>query len=211
VEIRESDKRPQVREIVAVLLLSVTAILTAWTGFQASKWAGAMSIAFSQASTARIEATRLDAVVNRKQTIQVALFVQWVQAHQVRDERLADFLAERFPEPLATAFPVWLDSRPFAGSGGAGSPFELPEYSIPEQEQATEADGRADAKFQEALRNNQRSDDYTVLTVGFAAVLFFAALSGRMRSPRTQWAMLGLGLCGFVVLSYLLLTFPKLV
>jgi hypothetical protein len=38
-----------------------------WTGFQASKWSGAMSISFSQASTARIEATRLEGVANRKE------------------------------------------------------------------------------------------------------------------------------------------------
>ena len=46
-------------ELVAVLLLSITAIMTAWAGFQSSKWGGAMSISFAQASTARIEAARL--------------------------------------------------------------------------------------------------------------------------------------------------------
>src|SRR5215218_8770632 len=44
------------RETIALILLSVTAIMTAWCGFEASKWGGEMSIAFSQASSARIEA-----------------------------------------------------------------------------------------------------------------------------------------------------------
>ena len=35
--------------LVSILLLSATAILTAWTGFQASNWGGAMSISFTQA------------------------------------------------------------------------------------------------------------------------------------------------------------------
>jgi len=35
-------------EIVAVAMLSVTAILTAWCGFQASKWSGERSIAFAE-------------------------------------------------------------------------------------------------------------------------------------------------------------------
>ena len=53
-----SQHRVDWREIVVVVLLSVTTILTAWVGFQSSKWGGAMSISFAQASTARIEATR---------------------------------------------------------------------------------------------------------------------------------------------------------
>ena len=38
-------------------MLSVTAILTAWCGFQASKWSGERAIAFAEASAARVEAT----------------------------------------------------------------------------------------------------------------------------------------------------------
>lgn len=100
------DARPDWRELIAVVLLTVTAIVTAWTGFQASKWSGAMSISFSQASTARIEAARLEGVANRKLIIQVSLFTQWLQAHQAGDVELTDFLESRFPEPLASTFPV---------------------------------------------------------------------------------------------------------
>ncbi|MGH1563298.1 hypothetical protein [Mumia sp. DW29H23] len=199
------------RELVTVVLLSVTAILTAWTGFQASKWSGAMSIAFSQASTARIEASRLDADANRKQTIQVQLFSQWLSAYQQGDTQLADFLEQRFPEPLKTAFPVWIASRPLQNPDAAASPFALPEYAIPETAQAEASDARADAKFREALRNNQRGDNYTALTIAFAAVLFFGALAGRMRDRRSQWALLTLGIVGCLVLSGILVSFPKLV
>ena len=64
----QHSQRPAVDwlELAAVLLLAVTAIMTAWTGFQSSKWSGAMSISFAQASTARIDAARLEGVANRK-------------------------------------------------------------------------------------------------------------------------------------------------
>lgn len=210
-DVPETQRAHDWREFVAVILLSVTAILTAWSGFQSSKWGGAMSISFSQASTARIEAARLEGVANRKVTIQVSLFTQWLQAYQAEDETLADFLENRFPEPLATTFPLWLEERPLVNADAPATPFEMPEYAIPELAAAAEADDRADAKFAEALRNNQRGDNYTVLTVAFATVLFFGALSGRMRTLRAQWAFLILGWVGFLVASSLLLTFPKLV
>jgi hypothetical protein len=198
------------RELIAILLLSVTAILTAWTGFQASKWSGAMSISFSQASTNRIEAARMEATASRKLSVQVTLFTQWLEAYQAGDSELTEFLQARFPEPLATVFPVWLDSRPLKDPNAPSTPFEMEQYVIPESLEASAADATADRKFQVALRNNQRGDNYTVLTIGFAAVLFFAALSERMRRRSAQWAMLCIGGTGFVILAVVLMTFPKM-
>jgi hypothetical protein len=206
-----SPKQVDWREVVVVVLLSVTTILTAWVGFQSSKWGGAMSIAFSQASSARIEATRYEGVANRKISVQADLFAQWASAYSGGDTALADFLADRFPEPLATTFPIWLESEPLKNPDAAASPFDLPEYRIPELAQAAASDARADAKFQQALTNNQRGDNYTLLTVAFAAVLFFAAMSGRMRSTRGGDMLLGLALLLFVVASAFLVAFPKLV
>jgi hypothetical protein len=199
------------REIVTVVLLSVTAIVTAWTGFEASKWGGAMSIAFSQASSARIEAARFEATANRKLNVQVGLFTQWLQAYQADDSELTTFLERRFPEPLATTFPEWLASRPLKNPDAPATPFDMDEYVIPETTLAIEADARADEKFQEALRNNQRGDNYTVLLIAFATVLFFGALAGRMKTSRSQWTMLAIGCIGFVICAAVLISFPKLV
>lgn len=199
------------RELIAILLLSVTAILTAWTGFQASKWSGAMSISFSQASTNRIEAARMEGTANRKLSVQVSLFTQWLEAYQSGDTELAGFLQARFPEPLATVFPAWLDSRPLKDPDAPATPFDMEQYVIPESVHARAADATADRKFRQALRNNQRGDNYTVLTIGFATVLFFAALSERMRRRSAQWALLCIGGVGFVLLAVILMTFPKMI
>lgn len=77
-ESNPADRAAHWRELVAVVLLSTTALLTAWSGFQSHKWGGVMAISFSEASTARIEASRADGVANRMQAVQVALFAQWV-------------------------------------------------------------------------------------------------------------------------------------
>lgn len=209
--VTSAESRTDWRELVAILLLSVTAILTAWTGFQASKWSGAMSISFSQASTNRIQAAREEGIANRKLSVQVSLFEQWLQAYQARDTELTDFLEARFPEPLATVFPSWLETQPLKNPDAPATPFDMEEYVIPESVLARASDAAADRKFREALRNNQRGDNYTVLTIGFAAVLFFAALSERMRRRRAQWALLCIGGVGFVILAVILVSFPKMI
>jgi cytochrome bd-type quinol oxidase subunit 2 len=74
-----------------------------------------------------------------------------------------------------------------------------------------EADERADALFADALANNQRGDSYTLLTVLFAAVLFFTAMSARMDRAPSQWFLLSLaGVLGVIGVGFLL-TFPKLI
>ena len=47
--------RKRVIDAIAVFVLSAVAVLTAWCGFQSSKWGGEMSIAFSEASSARVQ------------------------------------------------------------------------------------------------------------------------------------------------------------
>jgi hypothetical protein len=70
---------------------------------------------------------------------------------------------------------------------------------------------RPNETFTRALDNSRRGDNYTLLTVAFASVLFFAAMSGRLRSRRAEWAMLGLALGLFAMAVLLLVAYPKLI
>jgi len=199
------------REFTAVVLLSITAIVTAWSGFQSSKWGGAMSISFSQASTARLEAARGESDANRQIAVQVNLYTAWSSAYANDQTALAEYLASQFPEPLASSFKAWRAADPENNPEVPRNPFDMPQYQPEGLKVAAEADARADAKFQQALDNNQRGDNYTLLTVIFALVLFFAAVSGRIASPRNQWILLGLAGALFVAGLFALLAMPKLV
>ncbi len=199
------------RELIAVILLSVTAIATAWSGFQSSKWGGEMSISFSKASTARIEASRADGNANRQLTIQVQLYTQWIEAYAADDMVLADYLSARFPEPLASAWAAWIALEPQQNPDAPASPFEMPQYVQPDAVASQEADARADALFQQALNNNQRGDNYTLLAVVFATVLFFAAVSGRVKRNLSAWFLLGVGLVLFTTATVILVSYPKII
>jgi hypothetical protein len=211
---RQKDERetprPEWLELVAVIVLSVTTILTAWSAFQASKWGGAMSIAFSEASSARIESTRLDGAADVRTANQLGLWTEWASATADEDVALATFLVDRFPQPLATAHEDWLAAGGPSPDGPA-SPFDMSSFVMPERVEAVAANDRAGERFAAALANNQRGDNYTVLTVLFASVLFFTAMSGRVRAVRSQQVLLGMGLTLGLLGLVLLATFPKLV
>jgi hypothetical protein len=199
------------RELVAVIVLAVTAVLTAWSGFQSSKWGGEMSIAFSRASTARLEATRHAAQADAARGFDLNIFGIYVQAVAEENEPLREFVETRFTDHFVVAFDAWVAMNPRENPDAAPSPFALPEYQPPGEAEAAEADARADELFAQALRNNQRGDNYTLLTVLFALVLFFTAVSQRLRSAALTWAVLvGATVLLFIGIGFLV-AFPKII
>ncbi|QDP96719.1 hypothetical protein FOE78_13095 [Microlunatus elymi] len=203
---RPKDPTARVRDVIVLVLLSVTAVVTAWCGFQSSKWGGAMSISFSQASSARIAAARDQGEANSARQIDVSLWTLFVQATATGDKQLASYVQARFPDRLEIAYKAWQ-----AQGQKADSPFALAAYQPPGQAASVAADRDADRKFATALEYNTRGDHYTVLTVLFAIVLFFAAVSPRLARPLTQWLMLAFALALFLAGVIIAATLPILI
>lgn len=196
----------EARQIVAVFLLSVTAILTAWCGFESSKWSGQMSIQFSEASGARIRSVDLASEARDAQAVDLAIYTQWIDAVAEGDTALADYVRARFTPAFAVAFDEWE-----AGGQDLRSPFAEPSYVPAGREESVAAGKLADEKFASALESNQRGDNYSLLTVLFAMVLFFTAMSERNTSGWAGWFLLGLGAVVAVAGGVILATFPVLV
>nr|WP_194719930.1 hypothetical protein [Cellulosimicrobium arenosum] len=192
-------------------MLGLTAILTAWSGFEASKWGGEMSIAFSRASTQRIVASTEATNAQAARAIDLQVFGLYLEGVADDNDLLADFAEERFTPHFAVAFDEWYASEPLKNPDAAPSPFALESYVPPGQVESAEADERADAYFVRALANNQRGDNYTILTVLFALVLFFGAFANRFRTERISWAMVGGAAVLMVVGVGFLLSFPKII
>lgn len=206
VESRRHRRWAEAREIVAVFLLSVTAILTAWCGFESSKWGGQMSIQFSEASAARIRSVDFASEARDAQAVDLAIYTEWIDATARGDTALADYVRARFTPAFAVAFDDWE-----AGGQGLKSPFAEPSYVPAGREESVEASKRADEKFASALESNQRGDNYSILTVLFAMVLFFTAMSERNKTGWAGWFLLGLGAVVAIAGGIILATFPILV
>lgn len=196
----------EAREIIAVFLLSVMAILTAWCGFESSKWGGQMSIQFSQASGARIQSVDLASESRDARAVDLTIYSQWVEAVASGDQALADYLRDRFTPAFTIAFDQWE-----ADGEDLKSPFAEPSYVPVGTEESAAASKLADEKFEAALESNQRGDNYSILTVLFAMVLFFTAMSERSRSRWAGWFLLSLGAVVAVAGGIILATFPILV
>ncbi|MGA7149011.1 MAG: hypothetical protein WBX17_11050 [Microbacterium sp.] len=199
----EPTRESKVWDVVSVFLLSITAVLTAWCGFESSKWGGEMSIAFSQASSARVQAANADGEARDNQQYDLTIYTQWVLAQADGREELVQFIEARFSPEFRVAFDAWE-----AGGREALGPFVMPEYQPPGTVESKELSARADAKYQEALEHNQRGDNYTLLTVLFALVLFLTAMSQRELVPWMRRALLILATVAAATGLIVMLTFP---
>lgn len=211
---RQAGDAPPSRgvEIVSAVLLSVTVILTAWSAFESSKWGGAMAISFSQASSSRIQANRAAVEAAEAKQIDLTVYTQWFQAKANQNEEAADYVAARFTDRLQVAFDEWVGLGGISDPANAPpSPFALESYVVPGTAEIAALDARADSKFEQALRDNQRGDNYTILGVLFAVVLFFAAMATRFTNRNVQIGMLTFAGVAFVVGAAFLASFPKLI
>ncbi|WP_430647115.1 hypothetical protein [Agromyces sp. GXS1127] len=197
------DRWTRATEIVGVFLLSITAVLTAWCGFESSKWGGEMSIAFSQASSARIQAASAEGEARSAEIFDLTIYASYVEAVGRGEDELAEYIRARFTPEFEVAYVEWV-----ADGQVERAPFAREEYVPDGTEEAEELNARADAKFAEALENNQRGDNYSLLTVLFALVLFLTAMSQREIAPWVARTLLGLAAVVAVIGVVILATFP---
>jgi hypothetical protein len=202
-EVSTASRDSRILDVVTVFVLSITAVLTAWCGFEASKWGGEMSIAFSQASSARVQSTAAEGKARDARLYDLSIYTEWVLAVADGREDLQRFIEDRFTPEFQVAFDAWEN-----GGREELGPLAMEEYVPPGTDDAVVLAAQADAKFDEALRNNQRGDNYLLLTVLFALVLFLTAMSQRELVPWMRRALLGLGIIVALIGVIVMFTFP---
>jgi hypothetical protein len=193
---RESEpppRRERVLELGAVLLLSVTTLATAWSGYQAARWSGEQSQGYAQASTTRIKAQRESTQAGQLRIDDLLLFDGWLNARDTGDDKLAAVYRRRFRPEFVPAFRAWLAQHPFTNPRARPGPLYMPQYRPAAQAAANALDAKADALYSEGTEAKSNDDKYILSTVFFAAVLFFAGISLRLDWRPLRVAVLCLG------------------
>jgi hypothetical protein len=167
-------------ELVATILLSFTALVTAWGGYQASLWDGIQSSKYMQATAARTEASLLRTEANQQRLADLDVFTNYVDARLLGEDEVATFYRERFRPQLEKAFVAWESLDPWTVPAAApASPLAMPEYEVQQEFVAQDLEERAEILFQEGEDANRFSDIFTLGTLLFATTLFFAGISER--------------------------------
>lgn len=195
-------------ELAATVLLALAAVATAWSTYQSSRWHGQQAEAQSASIAARVESTRAANEANRQVEVDVALFTQWIDATANGEEELAAFYRKRFRDEFEPAFETWIATKPLQTEGAPLSPFAMPEYTLAAQKEAERYEAEATVLSQAVKANIQRADNYMLAVVLFAASLFFAGISTKLRTTAARVGILVFGWILFLSTLIWVATFP---
>jgi len=179
-------------ELYAILLLSLTTLATAWSGYQAARWSGEQSQSFARASTMRIKSQAQSTQAGQLRIDDLVMFNSWLDAREAGNRKLAAIYRRRFRPEFVPAYDAWIAQRPFTTEAAVPGPLYMPEYRLPETARAAEFDARADELYREGTEAKTNDDRYILSTLFFAAVLFFAGISLRLEWRRLRYVVLGM-------------------
>src|SRR4051794_10719128 len=180
-------------ELGAVVLLSLTTLATAWSGYQAARWSGEQSQGYARASATRIKAQQRSTRAGQLRIDDLLYFNGWLDARESGDRRLAAIYRRRFRPAFVPAFKAWIAQRPFTSPRATPGPLYVRQYKPVEAAQAAKLDASADRLYRDGTEAKANDDHYILSTVFFAAVLFFAGISLRLDWQPLRVAVLGLG------------------
>jgi ferric-dicitrate binding protein FerR (iron transport regulator) len=195
-------------EILAALLLACAAVATAWSSYQANRWNGENTKASGRVNALRIEAARAQGLAQGQTQVDIAVFVQWVNATASDDPELASFYAERFRPEFRPAFEAWSATDPLTNSDAPPTPFAMDEYQLQAGIDAERLDAEAAAMAAVVARNVQRATNYVLGVVLFAVTLFFAGMCTKLRGAGVRKMLLVVGCLIFLGTAAWIATFP---
>jgi hypothetical protein len=187
-------------ELEAAILLSIATVLTAWCAYQAARWSGLENRQVTSAMDARIESSSAFQLGMQELAIDSDVFLRYAEAFSSNDVELMEFLVTRAMRPeFLPFFEDWRSSDPLNNPDAARNPLDDEEYLEATFGRSAVLEEQATAQFEEAEDSGETADQYTLSTVLFASVLFFAGISTKLTSLRLTQLMLALGVVMLVV------------
>lgn len=184
-------QRDQVISIVEAVLLSVVALLAAWSGYSAAKWGTESSILLAKASSTRTKANLADIQATQIRTLDSVSFNAAATAYASNDPRLFRLAVRRLRPGYRPAFNAWLATHPLKNPDAPADPSDMPQYHVPQSAEARALNAEADAHFSEGQTDAGTADKYVRLTVFLAAVLFLVGIGSRFPVRSARYALIG--------------------
>jgi hypothetical protein len=204
-----ADERRQHRvEFLVTVLLAVAAVATAWSTYQSARWRGEQAADSTKATAAHIASSQASTRAGQLTQVDIATFIQWIDADVAGERRLAQFYRRRFRKEFRPAFAAWVATSPRTNPTAPISPFAMRQYRVAEALRSDRLNTAAGMHADAAGEANERAGNYVLAVVLFAVALFFAGMATKLRSLGKQEVLLVLGWVVFLGTAASVATFP---
>jgi len=195
-------------EMACAIVLALATTASAWCAYQSKLWGGAQAARANAAVRAGREGAVNSLAAVQMRAFDASMFIAYMQARIERSKELEAFLAQRFRPEMKPAVEAWLKLDPLNNPAAPPSPFRMAEYAQKETAEVARQEELA-AKAMAASREARRcSDDYVLLTVIFASVLFFGGIARAFDSRRLRIVLAALAVLLFLGTLVALTTMP---
>jgi hypothetical protein len=191
--------------IIEAILLSIVALLAAYSGYAAAKWSTESRIQLAEASTKRSEANQANLQVMSLRNFDSSTFEAWFAAYTAGNKRAMALAERRFRPEFRVAFDAWRATHPETDPNAPKGPTYMPQYQQPGLKEATALDDQATQASAAGSEAAETSDKYVRVTVFLASVLFLIGISTQFSLRGVRYALVGLGAV-LLVLSVVQLT-----
>ena len=205
---RDSASWDRILEVCAATLMSIATVATAWCAYQSAEWGGEQAFLLGESQRAGRESDLHAALAAQKRSLDVAVFMEWIDGLATDNERLTEFYAERFPPNLGVAVEAWLATEPRTNADAPPHPFAMPEYVVPEDTIVARAAAESELKWAEARQADENGDRFVLLTVIFASVLFFGGIEQKFTDRKVRTGILVVGSLLFLGGLIAMLNYP---
>ena len=193
------EQRDRLVSISEAVLLSVVALLAAWSGYAASKWTTESRVEIATASSLRVEGSRADADAFELRSYDSSTFDAWFSAFIAGNKTAMRLAERRFRPDFKVAFDAWRATKPDTNPEAPRGPTYMPQYKRPGAAKARTLDERAKAAFHDGERDGSTADKYVRLTVVLASILFLVGISTHFPYRGVRYGLIGLGLALLVL------------
>jgi hypothetical protein len=187
------DRHDRILSIAEAVLLSIVAVMAAWSGYAAAKWSTDSRVKLADASTLRSEANLADIDAIDRRNFDSSTFEAWFSAFTARNKEAMRIAERRFRPQFKIAFDAWRRTHPETNPHAPKGPTYMPSYKEPGVAKARKLDAQATTAFADGSTAGTRSDDYVRTTVFLASVLFLVGISTQFRIRGVRYALVGLG------------------
>lgn len=206
---KTSARRRSAFEALAVVLLSLATVGTAWCSYQATGW-NTRSTKLSIQSTARgRDAAAYRIKADQMFTLDVLLFSEYLNARSVSNEPLVRYYTGKFGPELKQAYEAWMRARPFENPDAPPHPFVTNLYQNALLPQAASIDLESERLWYESGEAARAGHQYTLISVLLAAALFFGGTAPQFEMPRKRRMVLALGLLVLLVAIGMFANLPR--
>ena len=175
--------------VVEAALLAIVAVLAALSGYSAARWATHSSVLLAKASAERSQANAASLDALNDVNFDVTAFNDWFAAYVAGNQTAMSVAERRFSPNFKNAFEAWLATNPETNPQAPPGPTYMPQYQQPEKQHAAQLSADADTNYSGGVTAGTNSDNYILITVYLATVLFLAGIGSHFAFRRIRYAL----------------------